>query len=661
MSFTRNFIRDRDAWLLRGFLLVTSLLSTAAVVQFRGAVIASGFAEISAKWRLGASLLFILPGVFWLLTVLSLTRLSIRSLKMLAAAGRILARFGRANWILFLGSLLAFCYIMIWPVPSLTAGFFTRAFFFWLFSLAGFIFLRFLFPGLQWKFLALVSALVYMTSFRIAWYLPGITNYPFSLSWSEANVYFYSSLFFSSKIYGVPTPLPFYFPARALLGIVPFLMPNPQIWIARLWTAFLWIACTGLATFTVARRLRLRNRFFVFLFILWAFLFFLQGPIYYELILTVALVAWLFDSHHFGRSLLVVLATSAWAGMCRVNWYPVPGAFAGLLYLLETPMEGKRLLTYLLKPLTWMVAGLATALGVSVIYGALAGSPTTFTNVALQSRLLWYRLLPNPTSPLGVLPEAALISLPALLVIGIWQARQGQGFAIWRRLGVLAILLVFFAGGLVVSAKIGGGANIHNLDAYWFLLLVVASYLYFGRMPADTPTGGRPLHIPAWLTVALIATPLLFALTVTPYNPPPGPGSVNEVLAEMQNYVSTAAQKGEQVLFIDNKQLLAFGLFSTRPVETQYETWYMLDMAMSENESFFQNFYQDLKTHRFGVIIAYPQPKLLQDQNVPLSEENNAQLTWIGYPLLCYYQEAYIRLDVNVEVFTPKAQTQGCP
>ena len=46
------------------------------------------------------------------------------------------------------------------------------------------------------------------------------------------------------------------------------------------------------------------------------------------------------------------------------------------------------------------------------------------------------------------------------------------------RLGLIfAALLVLFAGGLVVSMKIGGGVDIHNLDAYLSLLLIVTVYL----------------------------------------------------------------------------------------------------------------------------------------------------------------------------------------
>ena len=56
---------------------------------------------------------------------------------------------------------------------------------------------------------------------------------------------------------------------------------------------------------------------------------------------------------------------------------------------------------------------------------------------------------------------------------------------------------MFFGGGLAVSVKIGGGTNLHNLDAYMVLLLVATAELGFGRFAP--PKGGKaakPLVVP---------------------------------------------------------------------------------------------------------------------------------------------------------------------
>ena len=64
------------------------------------------------------------------------------------------------------------------------------------------------------------------------------------------------------------------------------------------------------------------------------------------------------------------------------------------------------------------------------------------------------------------------------------------------------MLLVLLVGGFIVSAKIGGGSNLHNLDGYLTLSLSVGLYLLFDRftpeaspapVPADVfPTAGDP-------------------------------------------------------------------------------------------------------------------------------------------------------------------------
>ncbi len=58
----------------------------------------------------------------------------------------------------------------------------------------------------------------------------------------------------------------------------------------------------------------------------------------------------------------------------------------------------------------------------------------------------------------------------------------------WLRwLGLAGELLVLFVGGLIVSVKIGGGSNLHNMDAYLVLLLIIGVHFYLGRVEIDFP------------------------------------------------------------------------------------------------------------------------------------------------------------------------------
>ncbi len=57
-------------------------------------------------------------------------------------------------------------------------------------------------------------------------YIPEISTYPFTLTWSEASRYYYASLYFSERIYGIQTPPTVLHPSRYLMQAIPFLLPE---------------------------------------------------------------------------------------------------------------------------------------------------------------------------------------------------------------------------------------------------------------------------------------------------------------------------------------------------------------------------------------------------------------------------------------------------
>ena len=107
---------------------------------------------------------------------------------------------------------------------------------------------------------------------------------------------------------------------------------------------------------------------------------------------------------------------------------------------------------------------------------------------SLSSPLLWNRLFPSPAFPLGILPGIILLSLP--LWLGLWFALRGRlaGLHPVRVICLALILLVLFVGCLAVSVKIGGGADLHDMDAYEVLLMVITVYFFAGRVQ---PESGR--------------------------------------------------------------------------------------------------------------------------------------------------------------------------
>ncbi len=93
----------------------------------------------------------------------------------------------------------------------------------------------------------LASLLIFGVVFIVAAKIPQVTSYPLSLGWSEASRYYYGSLVFSEKIYGLRLPLSIWHPSRYLLQSLPFLFSKLPIWIHRLWQVILWLGMAGLS------------------------------------------------------------------------------------------------------------------------------------------------------------------------------------------------------------------------------------------------------------------------------------------------------------------------------------------------------------------------------------------------------------------------------
>jgi hypothetical protein len=120
--------------------------------------------------------------------------------------------------------------------------------------LAGGLLLKMSWPrlgrGMSW----LITALGYGLIYKAACFLPDISSYPFSLSWSEASRYYYASLYLGERIYGVQVPYSILHPSRYLMQAIPFLLSNSPLWLHRAWQVLLWLLTSGLTGWLVARR-----------------------------------------------------------------------------------------------------------------------------------------------------------------------------------------------------------------------------------------------------------------------------------------------------------------------------------------------------------------------------------------------------------------------
>jgi hypothetical protein len=278
-------------------------------------------------------------------------------------------------------------------------------------------------------------------------------------------------------------------------------------------------------------------------------------------------------------------------------------------------------------------------------------------------------LLPNPTFPLGILPSAIFVSIPLLGLIVLRLIKRLNEYHFIRLLGLAGILFVLFVGGVIVSVKIGGGSNLHNLDAYLALLLVIASYIYFNRfMPdysehldenlrQDTTSASNELFRSA--EVILIACALVFPLYFTLS----GRGALQHrdysaAQAAIQTINSATQQEvlqGGEVLFINQRHLLTFDYIHGIPLVPEDELVFLMEMAMSNNSSYLDAFYNDLHNQRFSLIISEPLNTQYQGKSHSFGEENDAWVKRVSEPILCYYEPNQKVDEAGVVLYTPRA------
>jgi hypothetical protein len=534
-------------------------------------------------------------------------------------------------------------------------AFFRLLWLFWWLALAQAIGLKLL-TGVSWSVsLALALLLDGMLAELYTLVLP-ISNYPFSMGWSEASRFYYGSLVFSPSIYGQRFPLSVWHGSRYLMLAIPFLIHDLPIWAARLWQVLLWIGVTAASSWALVRRLRLASWLAGAIFVSWLFLYFFQGAVYYHLQVCVIIVLLGVSTQHPWRSLAAVAAASFWAGMSRLNWYPVPAMLAIALYLLELPVRGERnVLRYLRTPTLWAILGVAAALGGQAFYIAISGD----TNLeafgsSLTSALLWYRWLPSPTNAIGIIPGVILVSLPLWLVI-IWRtrARQSRLHPI-RWFGLLGMLFVLLVGGLIVSSKIGGGGDLHNMDAYLVLLAILAAYFVVKADAPEPGTSGASATAAPWSALALmVLVPVAFSIlgigSPFQYDPAKAAADLVTVRREVQDY-----SKSGPILFMYERQLLTFHMIPGVALVPQDEVVSIMEMAISGNEPYLNQFYADLANHRFAAIVAHPQN--LGVETGDFIEENDAWARLVAQPMLCQYKPALTLEYSKVQILIPRAR-----
>jgi len=534
--------------------------------------------------------------------------------------------------------------------------------------------------------------------------LLNITNYPFSLGWSEGNRLWDYSILFGHSIYKYPAEktIPVFLDlGRQLSGGLPFLIPGINIWSERLWLGLIDIIPYLILGWLAFKLPGKKNSYWILAGI-WAFAFVEQGPIHSPLLLCAILVAFA-----WGRPLWLALPLIVGAGyfaqLSRSTWLFAPGMWAVMLEFGSAKLQDNRL-----NKIAWMRAisvGLVGILGGYLIPqyflplyywlsaqlngsgGNLSlGAGLTISSVGNQisnQPLLWYRLFPNPSYDPGILLGLTLAVVPLLIIlIYLIMTRQWQ-LNIWQKYALGLPLLAFLVVGLIVSVKIGGGGDLHNMDMFIIGLMFTGAIAWRNSAWAwIEKTESAPLLIRLTLLFMIIIPAYYFYLQLTPSvidkadlkwvavlaDMPrtrplpefrPTDTEVAEALSVIRREVANASQHGE-VLFMDQRQLLTFGYVKDVALVPEYDKKVLIDKALSADAQYFKGFYKDLAAQRFALIITNPLHENTQTSADDFNEENNAWVKWVSTPILCYYEPVVTLRKEIIELLIPRSDISGC-
>jgi len=514
-----------------------------------------------------------------------------------------------------------------------------------------------------------------------------VTPYPLSMGWSESSRYYYGSLFFSQSIYGMQLPLSTLHPSRYLLQALPFLFPGLSLEASRFWQFFLWVSLSGVSAASLSWRalsygavIKPVSFWIKTLFAGWIFLFLMRVGVYYHLEVMVFVPLLFVSAKHPWRSSAAILLASIWAGISRVNWFPVPAIIGIALYLLEEPVSDyKNIWTYLAKPGIWGVLGLASALVSQAVYISLSGNSTNAQAFAssFTSAKLWYRLWPNDSYPLGIILATVIVCGPLMITFSLGFLKNYKSLHCIRWAGLWFSLMTLLAGGLVVSVKIGGGGDLHNMDAFAVLLAVITAHFIAEKARPESrpqngaiPVAGGGLPVLLWPVAATaLLIPLLFLIPLlSPFQKFNQKGN-QQAFEKVKELSEEAAQKGP-VLFINERHLITFHNVKV-PLVPDYEAVTLMEMAMSNNQVYLQQFYNDLKNHRFAAIVAGKQNIGIKEEGA-FAEENNIWNSRVSPYILCYYEPMVVANipepvtaiegdESRIEFYLPRSTPGVCP
>ena len=531
----------------------------------------------------------------------------------------------------------------------------------------------------------LICGLIFSASFVLLTQFQDITAYPFSIGWSEGNRMWDYSVLFGKNRYNFPQDqtIPAYIDIgrQSLWGLI-YLFPGTNIVAARVWNDVLFTIPCALLGLALLWKNENSRGVRLMAFSLWAMLFLMQGPIYTPLTLAAILVA-IGSRLPLVLNCILVAAAGFYAVMSRSTWIAAPSAYAVFLIFLDK----KAAKTDQAKKERWWKA---VAVGLSGLAGAgiymkrevfsslfhigtqtqtaaesaaaaateaMEAVPQIFTPAWFQyylgrQALLFDRLWPNETYKYGIIPGLALAALPIIILILQWAHQRRWKLDGWQKLLLYAGSAIFLGAGLLFSVKIGGGSNLHNLDMFLILLLIITSLAWKAGMGAWIFEKIRLDSSVCLLMLIAVLIPCWDSLSTAVPRVYPRPEITADAVEKIRETIDAHAE--EDILFIDQRQLLTFGTVQKIPLIADYEKKWMMDEAMSNDAAYFEPYFRDLKAHRFAAIISEPLHIKYQGTGGDFSEENDLFVTYVSVPTLCYYEPYETFPEQGVQILIPR-------
>ena len=338
-----------------------------------------------------------------------------------------------------------------------------------------------------------------------------------------------------------------------------------------------------------------------------------------------------------------------------------PGAFAVLILMLEDPAPELAIADYIKRRFPFyiflMVVGLLGGLLSQFISTLITHNAPFLYFGSMQHPLILDRLFPNPTYPPGILLGLLVLVGPLVIWLAWFFSSSSPRLNIVTRVLIVLLGIILFLGAAVVSLKIGGGGDLHHADMFLIFLLILVNESVRRMMHGQhVPPESWSDMIRALATYALLSPILVTVLTVQDSRAPP-PGTGAQALETIRQEVEVASAEGE-VLFLEQRQLLTFGLIEDVPLVSEYELVEVMDHAMAADEDYFRDFYRDLEDHRFSLIVAGSMDRTQHREKHPFEEENEAWRTFVSLKLLDLYSPAFQLDEVGVWLYKPIADLE---